>query len=152
MKAQASMEFLLTYGWAILLVLLMISSLAYFGVFNIDDMIPNKCFFSAGVNCNEHVVYTSGSETRVNLLLTNNFGETIIPKKINITDMNGNSGCDCQNNCGMSGSWESSSQKMMNFSCFDNIDRVDLRIRITYKLLRGDYDRVVEGQLQSRVE
>jgi uncharacterized protein (UPF0333 family) len=31
-KSQAAMEFLMTYGWAIIVVLVAISALAYFGV------------------------------------------------------------------------------------------------------------------------
>jgi hypothetical protein len=34
-KSQAAMEFLMTYGWAILVVLVAIGVLAYFGVFNL---------------------------------------------------------------------------------------------------------------------
>lgn len=33
-KSQAAMEFLMTYGWAILVALIVISALAYFGVLN----------------------------------------------------------------------------------------------------------------------
>ena len=32
-KSQATLEFLLTYGWAILLVLFMVALLAFFGIF-----------------------------------------------------------------------------------------------------------------------
>ena len=45
MKGQAAIEFLLTYGWSIMIVILMISGLAYFGVFNISDLVPDKYFF-----------------------------------------------------------------------------------------------------------
>ena len=31
-KGQAAMEFLMTYGWAILVVLVVIGALAYFGI------------------------------------------------------------------------------------------------------------------------
>ena len=35
-KSQAAMEFLMTYGWAILVVLVAICALAYFGVLSPD--------------------------------------------------------------------------------------------------------------------
>jgi uncharacterized protein (UPF0333 family) len=35
-KGQAAMEFLMTYGWAILVVLAAIGALAYFGVLSPD--------------------------------------------------------------------------------------------------------------------
>jgi len=36
-----SVEFLLTYGWAILVVLIVIVALAYFGVLNPERILPN---------------------------------------------------------------------------------------------------------------
>ena len=33
-KAQAALEFLTTYGWAFIVILIMIGALAYFGVLN----------------------------------------------------------------------------------------------------------------------
>ena len=42
-KSQAAMEFLMTYGWAILVVLVAIAALAYFGVLD-----PNKFVGEAG--------------------------------------------------------------------------------------------------------
>ena len=43
---SVSMEFLLTYGWAILVVLVAIGALAYFGIFNVNIYYktnPDKC-------------------------------------------------------------------------------------------------------------
>lgn len=53
-KAQAAMEFLMTYGWAILVVLAAIGALAYFGVLSPGNLLPQKCAFSAGMDCTEH--------------------------------------------------------------------------------------------------
>lgn len=47
-KAQAAMEFLMTYGWAILVVLVAIGALAYFGVLSPDKFLPEKCIISTG--------------------------------------------------------------------------------------------------------
>ena len=46
-KAQAAMEFLMTYGWAILVVLVVIGALAYFGVLSPKKLLPDKCLFPA---------------------------------------------------------------------------------------------------------
>ena len=46
-KAQAALEFLMTYGWAILVVLAAIGALAYFGVLSPSNFLPSKC--TAGV-------------------------------------------------------------------------------------------------------
>ncbi len=38
--AQAAMEYLMTYGWAILIIAVVIGALAYLGVFNLDFIVP----------------------------------------------------------------------------------------------------------------
>jgi hypothetical protein len=50
-KGQAAMEFLMTYGWAILVVLAAIGALAYFGVLSPDRFLPEKCTLPAGIAC-----------------------------------------------------------------------------------------------------
>ena len=50
-KAQSAMEFLMTYGWAILVVLAAIVALAYFGVLSPDRFLPEKCNLPSGIDC-----------------------------------------------------------------------------------------------------
>ena len=52
-KAQAAMEFLMTYGWAILVVLAAIGALAYFGVLSPDRFLPEKCTLQSGMACTD---------------------------------------------------------------------------------------------------
>ena len=42
-KAQGTIEFLMTYGWAILVVLVALVALAYFGVLNPEPFLSDKC-------------------------------------------------------------------------------------------------------------
>lgn len=53
-KSQAAMEFLMTYGWAILVVLVAIGALSYFGVLSPDRFLPNRCTLPAGLACLDH--------------------------------------------------------------------------------------------------
>ncbi|MEK6967598.1 MAG: hypothetical protein AABX51_03125 [Nanoarchaeota archaeon] len=55
-KAQAAMEFLMTYGWAILVVLVVISALAYFGVLDPTQLLPERCIFSSVYPCTDSAV------------------------------------------------------------------------------------------------
>lgn len=55
-KSQAAMEFLMTYGWAIMVVLVAIGALAYFGVLKPDKFLGNKCFLAAGLACTDYEV------------------------------------------------------------------------------------------------
>lgn len=56
------MEFLMTYGWAILVVLAAIGALAYFGVLSPDRFLPDKCVFNPPLSCSEYKI-TAGSGT-----------------------------------------------------------------------------------------
>ena len=69
-KSQAAMEFLMTYGWAILVVLVAIGALAYFGVLSPERFLPSKCTLPAGVAC---VDFNIGSAD-VNVVLRNGLG------------------------------------------------------------------------------
>ncbi|MBU0756571.1 MAG: hypothetical protein KKF44_00770 [Nanoarchaeota archaeon] len=78
-KAQAAPEFLLTYGWAILAVIVSIGALAYFGVINHDNAMPGTCIFPSGATCLDSAVIDSEADT-IELALKNTF-----PGKIFIT-------------------------------------------------------------------
>jgi hypothetical protein len=67
-KGQAAMEFLMTYGWAILVVLIAIGALAYFGVLSPDRFLPEKCAIStgSGIFCDDFSI-DSADQVRINL-------------------------------------------------------------------------------------
>ena len=50
-RGQAAMEFLMTYGWAILVVLIALSALFFLGVFN--PQTSNGCVVAAPFICND---------------------------------------------------------------------------------------------------
>ena len=79
-KSQAALEFLMTYGWAILVVLVAVGALAYFGVLNPDKFLPAKCALSAGIGCIDHRVQGTAGAGGVGLVtvsLTNSLGYDI---------------------------------------------------------------------------
>ena len=69
-RAQAAMEFLMTYGWAILVVLIVIGALACFGVLSPSTILPEKCTFPVSVTCAD---FSVGSTT-ITLSLVNGAG------------------------------------------------------------------------------
>ncbi|MCX6710160.1 MAG: hypothetical protein NTV63_04400 [Candidatus Woesearchaeota archaeon] len=73
-KAQAAMEFLMTYGWAILVVLVAIAALAYFGVLNPGRFLPESCTIGAGVACQDFKVTAAGTAT---VIVRNGMGSGI---------------------------------------------------------------------------
>ncbi len=52
-KAHASMEFLMTYIWAILAVLISIAALAYFGILSPGHFLPDSCILFPGLACTD---------------------------------------------------------------------------------------------------
>jgi len=82
MKAQAAMEFIMTYGWAILVVILAIIALTYFGVLNPENYLKERCIPASGIKCVDHKAESFG----VTLKLENNMGNDILIKKIQLVD------------------------------------------------------------------
>lgn len=80
-KGQAAMEFLMTYGWAILVVLVAIAALAYFGVIDQSKRTPEICLFEPGMDCIESAFVDADADTAT-FLLINNKGSTITIKAL----------------------------------------------------------------------
>ena len=72
-KGQAAMEFLMTYGWAILAAIIAIGVLAYYGVFSPAKYIGGSAIVNAPFYANAWSVNT----TAVTLELKNNGGDTV---------------------------------------------------------------------------
>lgn len=68
------MEFLLTYGWAIVVVVTAIAALAYFGVLDVDKYAPSMCTLPAGLSCLDHGVSYDGNYNKLELRVKNNLG------------------------------------------------------------------------------
>lgn len=62
-KAQAAMEFLMTYGWAMLIVLVVLAALFFLGIFN--PATPNTCLISAPFNCQDVKVSAAGTDNMI---------------------------------------------------------------------------------------
>ena len=71
-KSQAALEFLMTYGWAVLVVLVVIGVLAYFGVLSPDRFLPSKCTLPSGIACLDHVA--SSTDLAIGVTLKNSLG------------------------------------------------------------------------------
>jgi hypothetical protein len=74
-RAQAALEFLTTYGWAFLVILIIIAAIAYFGILNPSKILPNRCNFGSEVQCLEYQISATGNTFK--LRLKNGIGESI---------------------------------------------------------------------------
>jgi hypothetical protein len=64
-RGQAALEFMMTYGWAILVVLAAIGALSYFGVLNPSRFTPDTCLASSGFACPGKPILTEVSATHI---------------------------------------------------------------------------------------
>jgi len=55
----------MTYGWAILVVLVALGALAYFGFLSPDRFLPSKCTLGSGLSCVDHVADSVGNDMQV---------------------------------------------------------------------------------------
>ncbi len=51
LHGQSAMEFLMTYGWAVMIMLVVVAVLFMLGVFNPQTASPNACMLEAGMSC-----------------------------------------------------------------------------------------------------
>jgi len=81
-KGQAAMEFLATYGWALLVIVVAISALATFGVLNADKFLPERCIMPSGIACLSHKATTDS----VQVVLQNSLGQTMLVTNLVVGD------------------------------------------------------------------
>ncbi|MGC9205412.1 MAG: hypothetical protein ACP5FN_04040, partial [Candidatus Micrarchaeia archaeon] len=62
-KAQSAMEYLMTYGWAILIIAVVLGALFSLGVFNGASLLGTSCVAGSGYLCQNPVLSTSGQLT-----------------------------------------------------------------------------------------
>lgn len=79
-KGQAAVEFLMTYGWAILAAVIAIGVLAYFGVFSPGKYVTDSAIVTAPFYVNAQNINASG----INMELRNNGGEDLNVTSITI--------------------------------------------------------------------
>jgi len=90
-NAQAALEFLVTYGWAILSVLVVVSALAYFGIFNTSKYVNDVCEFGDQMNCEDYIIFTNAT---LEFKLRNNLGVAIDITDVSIKSGYGAVSCD----------------------------------------------------------
>ena len=92
MRGQAMMEYLVTYGWAILMLVFVIALLVSSGVFSAGNFSVQECTFQPGLPCGPYIIYIdnsagspTGGQAIVNFTLTNGLGFPINVTGVNYT-------------------------------------------------------------------
>ncbi|GEM_PF-1625410 len=142
-NAQAALEFMLTYGWALLLLAALVGGLVYF-VPKTDTMTANKCIFGSELSC----LGTRLDNASLQIVLHNNLGQTIynvtasLSQPINVA-------------CYVTNTTDVSADDSIKIICpnANGISvRSDIRIKanVTYKKSRSGYLQIVNGDIYAK--
>ncbi|MFA6328681.1 MAG: hypothetical protein WCY41_04515 [Candidatus Micrarchaeia archaeon] len=85
LKAQAAMEYLVTYGWALLVLVIAVAYLLSSGAFSANSFASQECVFQPDLPCSPYVLYSGDGETVLKFSLTNGLGFPINISSINYT-------------------------------------------------------------------
>ena len=85
LKAQAAMEYLVTYGWALLILFIVVAYLLTSGAFSASSFAAQECVFQPDLPCSPFVLYREGADTKLQFTVTNGLGFPINISSINYT-------------------------------------------------------------------
>ena len=171
MKSQAAMEFLLTYGWAITVVVVAIAALAYFGVLDPGRFAPSRCSLPAGLSCLDHSVsyvdnFPFPSTNELTLSIKNNIGNAIyldsISSPVYSTSKNllyiGKvpNGCKTGTDCGTGSvinniKFEDFTDSGISGVVFESGDKYELEFEFTYIHDASNLEHTVKGTITGKV-
>ena len=92
-RGQAALEFLTTYGWAFLVILVMIGGLSYFGVLNVSNFVPDRCKLDGNLECPSYKL-TGTTTPALQLEIQNNVAETVKVLDVEIKEKNVDAWCN----------------------------------------------------------
>ncbi|MEM0149283.1 MAG: hypothetical protein QXW10_00080 [Candidatus Micrarchaeaceae archaeon] len=88
-KAQSAMEYLMTYGWAILIISIALSALYMMGLFSPSSYISSTCIFPADFSCLQDFMASNGTlSINVEQATESPIEITAIGCNSNVTDAN----------------------------------------------------------------
>ena len=143
-KGQAAMEFLMTYGWAILVVLAAIGALAYFGVLNPGNFLPEKCALPSGMAC---IDFRQDSNDTIQVIIQNSMGYDISQMNASIV----NDGVEC---ISTQADLEDGDKTLFEMTCGTELTKGKFSSPLTvrYYIQASDMYHIKTGQLILKVE
>ena len=130
-RGQSALESLTTYGWALIVILVIISALSYFGIINPINLLPDRCDFGPEINCQDHII----GNNQINLRLKNNLRDVIGVDAIDISTKR--TQLDCSSSL-IGSTWNSGEVKdvviFCNFNDFGLVEgeKEKLNLRLSY--------------------
>ena len=159
-KSQAALEFLTTYAWAFLVILIMISALAYFGILSPSRLLPDRCNFGAEIGCDKNRMIIDNAATgTLTMQLKNNFGTAVIVTVGRVTtDFTGVT-CTVSLGTGLPYTWQTGTAADLVANCAggDNLpvgEKTKFNIELDYYAASAgvDYTKTIFGEALSAVQ
>ncbi len=146
-RAQAAMEFLMTYGWAILIILVAIAALAYFGVLNPTRYVADICTLPVPMACRDFSVSESNG---LQIVFVNGDAEEITITQIEATA----EGYECDSGA-ITETVASGESVILTVDADDcsmsaTQDKVKTPLKISYTAKSG-LDKVITGEIYSKI-
>ncbi len=138
-KSQAALEFIMTYGWAILVVLVAIGALAYFGVLNPDRFLPSKCTLQSGLACLDH----KATDTTLVLRVQNSLGYDITVDSVKAQ------GCTA---LGSQGTLANGGATTYTLTCTNSGSKYNGQTNISYTNIETSIPHTNQGQITTKIE
>ncbi len=146
-KGQFSFEFLTTYGWMLMITLIVGGALAYYGVFSSDKTLPQECNFGFDFGCKKYTAFTNGT---VRAALQNGVGTPV--KVINFVCEYPDGTNESMNNI-PTNDWMQGEE--MTLSCdpttaksFNAGDRLQIKATLYYKKVTGGFIKTAPGVIK----
>ena len=152
-KSQAALEFLTTYGWAFLIILVVIAALSYFGVLSPSKLLPDRCNFGTEFGCRDYTIGSNG----MSLKLSNNVGEPIIVESV--TASTESAPLTCSSSI-VGAEWKSGEIRFVPILCdFTNAgltqgnkEKLNLKIKYHYAKSGSAFAKDVNGEVYATVQ
>ncbi len=139
-RGQAALEFIATYGWVFLVVMVAIATLSYFGVLSPDRFLASKCVLHSGIACTDFRV----NEDSVTVVLRNGRGDDMTITEITIGGCTGSTNGSLQNG--------EQAQFVVDGCNYIPYDRANAEINVTYYLALGELSHTTVGNIIAKVE
>lgn len=133
-RGQAATEFIMTYGWALLAVLVAMGALAYFGVWSPKSIMPDTCDIGVPFTCYEYAAYRDG------VAISLRYGGVDRVDRLNISI----TGCGAMAKTGV---LDGGDTIVAKFECAQPPDRTKLAFNVTYHSPDDALDEMIDGRV-----
>lgn len=153
-RGQAALEFLTTYGWALLVILVMIGALVYFGLLNPSRILPNKCTATTGFVCEDYQI----TQNSFDIVLVNKLGDTIKSVDFQAAGVSSEgfitapTGTDCGPSANVVNADQRFTLQCNTTNLFQGVsDKVSVNVMVTYIQSKQVYNKTLEVTLYAPV-